>query len=159
MNETILLAISLIKQGEGFRASEYLCPAGKPSIGYGRNLEAFPLNEDEKRQCYLNGLGELCVSENIASDWLKDAVIRIHNDLLNEDYFIGGASRKAVIVDLVYNLGKKKFLTFKKFIQAMREQDFERASAEIVDSRYYKQTGSRAKRNAEIIKSGNLNNL
>ena len=43
-------ALDLVKEGEGFVATPYRCPAGKLTIGYGRNIEANPLTNEERAQ-------------------------------------------------------------------------------------------------------------
>lgn len=158
----ILLAHNLIKEAEGFSATEYICPAGYPSIGYGRNLKFYPLANDEKREMVMNGLGEPSVSTLLASKWLEKEVDEIYQDVKKEDYFNGlGDERQAVVIDMIYNLGLAKFRTFKKFIQALKDKDFDKASYEIEHgsapngkSHYWNQVGIRAKRNAQIIKTG-----
>lgn len=161
----IVLAKALIKEAEGFRASEYMCPAGYPSIGYGRNLHFDPLTDADKAKMTKNKLGEWVVSTNLADDWLEDVVKRIYEKIKNADFFVGiGDERQAVVIDMIYNLGQKSFNEFKNFKQALREKDFEKASFEIEHgsagngkSKYWNQTGLRAKRNAQIIKTGSDN--
>lgn len=161
---SIVLAKMLIKEAEGFRATEYLCPAGYPSIGYGRNLKFYPLTDADKAVMVKNKLGDLSVSQNIADDWLTKAVETIYEKIKNADYFVGiGDARQAVVIDMIYNLGYTEFQGFKKFIEALKNKDFEKASFEIEHgsapngkSHYYNQVKSRALRNIEIMKSGEL---
>lgn len=163
----ILLAQNLIKQAEGFSATEYICPAGYPSIGYGRNLKFHPLSDDEKRLMFMNGLGEPSVSTLLASKWLEVEVDEIYRDVKKEPYFAGlGDQRQAVVIDMIYNLGLAKFRTFKKFIQALTNKDFEKAAYEIEHgsapngkSHYWNQVGDRAVRNRDIILTGSYERI
>ncbi len=50
LEPTAALALPLIKQFEGFRATPYHCPAGKPTVGYGHVIQpgdalTYPLTE------------------------------------------------------------------------------------------------------------------
>lgn len=159
---SIVWAKALIREAEGFSASEYMCPSGYPSIGYGRNLKFYPLTDKDKSKMSKNKLNEWVVSRNLADDWLEDEVQRIYEKIKDSDFFVGiGYERQAVVIDMIYNLGQKSFNEFKKFKQALIEKDFEKASFEIEHgsddngkSKYWNQTGLRAKRNAQIIKTG-----
>jgi len=42
-----------------------------------------------------------------------------------------------------FNLGKPRFLTFKKLIQAVKEGDFKKAAEEAKNSRWCRQVGKR----------------
>ena len=51
-----------------------------------------------------------------------------------------------VIANMCFQLGRPRLSKFKKFIAAVKEQDWERAADEMKDSRWYKQTTARAER-------------
>ena len=53
-------------------------------------------------------------------------------------------NRKAVIVDMLFNLGIVRFKTFKKLIVRIHARDFSGAADEMVDSKWYGQVGKRA---------------
>lgn len=65
-------------------------------------------------------------------------------------------TRQAVILDLAYNVGLAGFYRFKKMISALTQGDYERASEEMIDSKWYRQTGRRAQRLVELMRSGVL---
>jgi len=116
----------------------YKCPAGKQTIGYGWNLEDRGLPENLAIQLLNIALNESeseC-ERNIAS-WNK------HN-----------FARKSVLVDMVYNMGWSRFSTFVKFLAALDDQDYDKAADEMADSRWYKQTGLRAKTLRKQMRSG-----
>ena len=50
---------------------------------------------------------------------------------------------KIALIDMIFNLGKTRFLTFKKMIAAIREGDFVRAAEEAKNSRWCRQVGER----------------
>lgn len=146
-------AVRLCKEAEGFSPKVYKCPAGYKTIGYGRNLETNPLNSEELKLCYvLNGL--LVISEEIADKWLREDIAKILDRIASKSWFKGNAPQKAVLIDLVYNMGLSKLLTFKKFIKAMEDENFIEAVKELKDSRWYRQVGLRSVRNCEILRTG-----
>lgn len=66
-----------------------------------------------------------------------------------------GTARAAVLVDMAYNLGSVRW---PKLTAAIKQGDYQRASAEIMDSKYAPQVGMRAIRNSKIMQSGTLMN-
>lgn len=136
----IEIAEKLIKEGEGLELMPYTCPAGKLTIGYGRNLEDNGITEDE------------------AAYLLMADINRSHNELIRQFAFIQkmDSVRQAVLADMHYNLGLTRLLTFRKMLNALQHQDYDTAAAELKDSRYFNQTGNRAKRNYCIMKFGRI---
>ena len=53
-------------------------------------------------------------------------------------------ARKAVIINMIFNLGLPRFLLFKNFIRAMEKDNFSQPSSEILTSKPAKQVGKRA---------------
>lgn len=64
--------------------------------------------------------------------------------------------RQMALVNMCYNLGWRKFLTFKKMIAALSKEDFNTAAFELLDSKWAKQVGKRADDIAHMIKTGDL---
>ena len=121
------LTDQLIKH-EGLRLKPYHCPAGKLTIGVGRNLEDKGITEEEA----------VMLLENDIQECLKDLrTIFQAFDLLPE-------SVRQVLVDMRFNLGSKGFRAFKKMINAVKNLDFNQAALEMKDSRWYSQVGQRA---------------
>ena len=54
---------------------------------------------------------------------------------------------------MAYNMGSVRW---PKFTEAVKKGDFDKAAEEIMDSKYAKQVGNRAKRNAKIMKTGQM---
>ena len=155
MREYIYYAKELIKEAEGFRGIEYICPAGYRTIGYGRNLETNPLKDDELPKLFRTQDGKLSINEKTASEWLTSAVVEIGDQCESKEWFeYIGSERKAVVIDLIYNLGFSKWNTFKKCQKALVEKNFGIASLELKDSKWYRQVGIRGERNVEIMKFG-----
>ena len=147
------IALELIKEAEGFAAKPYYCPAGKLTQGYGRNLEAIPLDDYEKT--FLNADGS--VDRDVAEDWAMEEIEHCYNQLSTLSFFTKVDDvRQAVLIDMCYNLGMAGFLKFKGMIRALESQDYAVAAAEMIDSKWYRQVGVRGTRNVKIMRTGNL---
>ena len=147
------IALELIKEAEGFVAKPYHCPAGKLTQGYGRNLEALPLDDYEKT--LLNEDGS--VSRDVAVDWAMEEIDHCYNVLNSLPFFTKADEvRKAVLIDMCYNLGLSGLLQFKRFIGALERCDYGAAAAEMIDSKWYRQVGNRGIRNVKIMRTGVL---
>lgn len=127
----------MLKLHEGLMLKPYQCTAGKTTIGYGRNLDDMGITEDE---------AEALLENDIARVRRELAALDIGNGL--DDV------RAAVIVDMCFNLGINRLLGFRNFISALRVKDFDRAAREMVDSKWYRQVGTRAKRLVKMMKTG-----
>lgn len=137
MGVEALTLIDLIKLHEGLRLKPYQCTAGKTTIGYGRNLDDMGITEDE------------------AEALLHNDISRVRRELAALDIGNGlDDVRAAVVVDMCFNLGINRLLGFRNFLSALRAKDFERAAREMVDSRWYRQVGTRAERLVEMMKTG-----
>ena len=62
--------------------------------------------------------------------------------------------RQRCLIDLVFNMGISRFLLFRNTIALIKQQDWEGASKELLDSKYAEQVGARAVRIAEMLKTG-----
>jgi len=63
---------------------------------------------------------------------------------------------KCVLIEMVFQLGVGGVSKFKKMWSALQEQDYNKASIEMLDSRWAKQTPSRANSLASIMRSCNI---
>jgi lysozyme len=147
------LALKLVEEGEGFYAETYLCPAGKLTQGFGRNLEAHPLSDDERAELNEDG----SVSEEVARKWaikeLKECEAKLSQNII---YNNQSPIRKAVLLDMCFNIGYTGLMKFKKMWFALANKDYALASREMKDSSWYLQVGNRSKRNVEIMASNKI---
>ena len=124
-------------QHEGLKLKPYQCPAGRLTIGVGRNLEDKGITEKEA----------VMLLENDIQECLKDLKTIFNEfDLLPEQ-------AQLVLVDMRFNLGYKGFRKFKKMIKAVRQQDFHSAAREMRDSLWYHQVGKRAEHLTEMMEN------
>lgn len=86
---------------------------------------------------------------------LKKKVMELKKKLHNYKWYRNlNAPRRAVCIDMAYNLGVSGLLNFKKTIAFLEAMDFDAASKEMLDSCWASQVGSRALRNARIMREG-----
>ena len=127
-----------IKEHEGLRLFPYKCPAGKLTIGYGHNLQDNGLTKTACEFILYDDIDE--AKRNLYAVFTKKFFENLSND------------QKIALIDMMFNLGLSRFLTFKKFIQAVKNKDFIKASAEIINSKAYQQNKTRYKKLSEQIK-------
>lgn len=111
-------ALELLQEHEGLELRPYTCPAGALTIGYGRNLEAKGITEDEAYYMLSNDVDE-CMTDLQAFPF----------------WFNINACRQAVLIDMRYNLGATGFRKFVKMIEALERYDYHKAAVEILDSK------------------------
>jgi lysozyme len=119
-----------LKVDEGFRTKPYVDTAGKITIGIGRNLTDNGVNRGEIALMFDN---DLVVAETGA----RMLVPRF--DALSD-------ARKAVLMNMVFNMGYARVALFVKTLKAINDGRFSDAAAEMRASIWYEQTGDRAKR-------------
>ena len=138
---------------EGCVLTPYKCPAGYLTIGIGRNLETNPLTPEEKQVC---GDWRHGITKNAAFYLLRNDLEKVKRECSkNIPFFYSlDAERKYALLDMAFNLGIKGLLQFKKMLEALGIGYYDKAAEECLNSRYAKQTGKRAKRIANTIKTG-----
>jgi len=102
---------------------------GKLTGGIGRNLEDVGFSNDEI---------DLMLSNDIK---------RSESDIISIfPYFSGfSKSRQDALLDMIFNLGKTRFLGFKKMIAAIKNDDWKEAKIQAMDSTWATRVGYRAK--------------
>lgn len=138
---------------EGCELMPYRCPAGYLTIGVGRNLETNPLTAEEQKVC---GDWRHGITKNAAFYLLRNDIERAKRDCNKAIPFFNtlDEERKYALLDMCFNLGIKRLLKFKNMLSAMGVGNWDKASDECLNSRYARQTGKRAKRIANTIKTG-----
>lgn len=140
--------IEMTKRHEGFSPTVYLCPAGRRTIGYGRNLEANafyggeqihePLSRDDAEAI-------LVLDLNLADAHLLRAWPSL-TDL--------SGPRRDVLINMAFNMGVSALLRFRRLLAAVTGQQWQKAAAEMKSSQWATQTGDRARELAEIMRTG-----
>ncbi len=123
---------------EGRRRRLYKDTVGKLTIGVGRNIEDRGLRDDEIDLMLSNDIDEAV--------GIARALIPTFDEL--DDV------RQEVCANMALNLGMTRLGGFKQFIAALMRFDFQRATAEMMDSKWYEQVGARGKRLAYAMREG-----
>ncbi len=135
--ETIEKAVALIKRHEGLRLKPYRCPAGKLTIGYGRNL-------DDK------GIS-IKAAEFLLTEDINEAISNLRRVFLDFDSFT--EQRQCALIDMMFNLGMGGFMAFARMIAAIGDGEWDLAAEECLNSKYAQQVGPRAVEIAKMLKS------
>ena len=126
MNKTKLA--EQLKKHEGMRLKPYTDTVGKLTLGIGRNIEDKGITEQE-------------------------ALFMLNNDV---DYFYGQLNKKLpwfkslddarqnVLVNMAFNLGVAGLLTFKNMLEECKNEQYNFASIEMLNSKWAKQVGNRS---------------
>jgi len=64
------------------------------------------------------------------------------------------SGRRAALLDMMFNLGPRRFSGFHNMIVALGEGDFETAAKEAEDSKWFTQVGNRGKTIVRILRTG-----
>ena len=123
--------VDRILENEGFKAKPYQCSEGVWTIGHGITY----LTEEESKRIVADRIAEKHLGLGGTLDW--------YNDLPPEV--------QGVILEMTFQMGTSGMLQFRKMIEAMKDKDWKRASLEMKDSKWYRQTPNRCERLAEIV--------
>ena len=130
-------ATQIIARHEGLRLAPYKDSVGKLTVGYGHNID------------------DLGISQAVADVMLKEDVNVAYHDAYRFDWFAGlDGVRRAVVINMVFNLGLPRFTGFKKTIALIERGDYWAASQEMLDSKWAEQVGSRAIELSEMMQTG-----
>ena len=132
-----------IKTHEGFCDTVYKDTLGKRTIGYGHLCTNDEDWEDGKayNMAYLEDVFEVDFNEAV-----NQAEKLIGNTIIKN-------KAAEIIVEMVFQLGMGGVSKFKKMWAALENQDYAEASAQMLDSKWAKQTKNRAEHLAEIMHS------
>lgn len=130
-----LLKQNLIRD-EGVSLKSYTCPAGRVSIGVGRNMQDLGITRDEALLLLDHDIDR--ISKEIAASyaWISDTPEAVQRGFFN----------------LFFNIGQTRVGGFKKMLAALEARDWERAAQELVQSQYSIQVGARAQRIASLFR-------
>lgn len=130
-------AKELIKKHEGLRLQAYKDSRGILTIGYGHNLET-------------GGISAIAADQIFSDDFDR------HESLVKDFVWYQNLndSRRAVLLDMVFNLGVEGLLKFHGMIAALEVGNYTLAAQEMLSSVWANQVGPRALEDAEIMKSG-----
>ena len=133
---------------EGYKYEIYLNHLGYPTLGVGHlitekdeeygKIVGTPVSEDRIKECLDNDIKIVCEELDMKEPWWRSL----------------SDNRQRVVANMCFNLGHPRFSKFKNFIQAMQISDWERAAAEMMDSKWSGQVGDRAVRLRDRVLRG-----
>lgn len=129
------MAVNQIIIDEGFVPYVYKDTLGTYTIGHGLTY----LTEEE--------------SKNIVIGRVRDSCRFIDNELEKRNISLD-EFRKAVLLNMCFQLGHSGVLAFKDMWKALKDMDYEKASEAMLDSLWHNQTKERCERLAKWMKDG-----
>ena len=132
---------SRIKKNEGYNNQTYYDQMGKPTIGFGhliKKKEKF-LHQKKYSKKYLNKLFE------------NDFSSALNN--FNQNYKAKDLSKNSqeVLLEMIFQLGIKNCLKFKKFNKSLKRKLPYMAALEMLNSRWYSQTPKRVEKLVDLL--------
>ena len=130
--------IEQLKIHEGMKLKPYLCTSKKLTIGIGRNLDDVGISKEE------------------AEMLLKNDIYEATNQLLNAFPFMATFSdvRISAMINFTFNVGIGTVRKFSNTIEYLKNEDWEAAADEMMDSKWAEQVGDRAIQITEQIRTG-----
>ena len=126
-----------IKRHEGQRFKPYRDTEGLLTVGYGRCMDRVPFSLDEI---------ELMLTNDIRR--AKDGA---------ESFFVYSQLndvRRGVLVEMIFQMGVGGVSKFKRFLAAALDEDWAESRAQMLDSKWAKQTPARANELADLFERG-----
>jgi lysozyme len=134
-----------IKEHEGFRDTVYYDHLGNATVGWGHLVTSD--DNFTSGVTYPEELLEQVFEKDFAK--AKEGADQLCTDL-PINYIARG-----VIIEMCFQLGKTGVSKFKKMFEALQQEDYTKASEEMLDSKWYEQTPQRAKSLSYVMRSSN----
>lgn len=142
MTMNIQNLVEILKVNEGLRLTPYRCTAGKLTIGYGHTgpsvVEGIKWTKQTAEHVLLNDARNVAADLDWHLPWWRNL----------------SDTRQEALADMAFNLGMKRLQGFQKMLEALQRGQWQEAAAQCLDSRYARQVGNRAKRNAFVFEHG-----
>lgn len=113
---------------------------GQVTIGIGRNLVDKGISQEE--------------AEYLLRNDIKEVYYDLHTRV--KGFKALSFVRKAVLVNMAFNMGINKMMKFAKMLKHIEEQDYHKASKEMLLSKWAKQVGYRAIEMSESMKNNQM---
>lgn len=156
--DTFTQLINLLQKEEGYRQFPYLDMKGKLTIGIGMNLDSGKYSKEDVARYKGDGISLQEALSELSQDvhyldiqFSKNAVYSQLDDI-----------RKAVLIDMAYNMGIMKVYRFSNMWKALYDKHYSQAahemlwndSAQTVKTEYYKDVEGRADNLARMMQTG-----
>ena len=146
------LVKELLENHEGRKNRVYKCTSGKRSIGVGHNIDAKGLPDDI--EAFLEDEGY--ITEDMIDELLTVDIDDAESDArkLYPDFGSFSMNRKVALIDFVFNVGYGTAKTFLNTNKAINRGEWEKAAEGLLNSKYARQVGRRARDLAKMLKEG-----
>jgi lysozyme len=121
---------------EGCTLKPYRCPAGKLTIGVGRNLDDRGISREEALLMLHNDIADFWGRIMAELPWVQTAPEPVQE----------------VLVNMAFNLGLGGLLGFKETLTLIRDGNYAQAAQAMLVSKWARQVGARAGRLAEMLR-------
>ncbi len=127
----------MLKRHEGLRLVSYRCPAGKLSIGFGHTNKVLP--------------GDICTKEEADAFLSYDVAVaeRDAEALLGKTFFVLSPRRQDAVINLAFNMGRRRLSAFVTTLNYLRTGKFTAAAGSLSRTKWVKDVG--AGRSGDII--------
>ena len=129
-----MTALKWLDQEEGFKDKPYFDTEGVATFGGGLTY----ITKEESDHIVQGRVYEITKSLDWKYDWFGKL----------------SDNRKVVIISMVYQLGMTGFSAFRKCVKNIEDGNFDKAAAEMKDSKAYRQTTNRWDRQIELFING-----
>ena len=131
-----------IRDHEGFRDTPYLDSLGKATIGYGHLItdeDNFELDKEYSKDELLKLFEKDFEKAQMGADQLVGHIQELHIEAKN------------IVTEMVFQLGPQGVRNFKNMLSALEARDYQKASMEMLDSRWHAQTTNRCESLSKIM--------
>lgn len=150
--------IDSIKTHEGYKAVPYRDHLGFWTVGFGHLIENTDITDHLNREnAIIETLGDLLNSladERRHREWLLfdiEEAIQSAKIFTGDCYPVLNDLQREVIAEMAFQMGRSRLFTFTRFQRALKNNQFEAAQAEMLDSKWARQTPNRARNLADKI--------
>jgi len=127
----------MLRHQEGERLTPYVDSVGKITIGIGRNLTDKGISAEESRMFFYRDV----------ADAMQDV---LHCFSCYEQL---SRPRQLVLISMAFNLGRERLSKFVRFIGAVHLGKYDEAAAEMLNSKWAEQVGTRATTLAHMMRT------
>ena len=129
-----------LEYDEGCKYEIYLDHLGLPTFGIGHLV-----TEDDPEHGQMTGTP--VSEERVIEVFEKDVQITIDEcKKLYDNWFDLPEEVQLILANMMFNMGRPRLSGFKKFNAAIANKEWQEASEEMIDSRWYRQVTNRAER-------------
>lgn len=129
---------ALLIKHEGMRLKAYTDSVGKTTVGCGRNLTDLGLSPIEANLLLKNDIDRVLLEAHQNFPWFN--------------YL--DSTRQDVVLDMLFNLGFTRFSQFHQLIEALTNQNYEKAAIAMLNSLWAQQVGVRARELSQMLLTG-----